>query len=108
MQEDPDDRALLGRIAERLEHIRVLQVERDTRIASIHETVRDTRERVISLDAQAIPKRLDSHANHIGDLKTRVNKLETQGQGLFYVLSVLAGIAGSLLLSLFNRMMAKL
>lgn len=105
-----DDREVASKlieITERLGRISERGVDRDVQIKSIHDTVKDTRERVIKTEAQDFPKRLDSHANAIGDLKSRVGKLETQGQGLLWFLALIAGSIGSLVVNWVSRAFGK-
>lgn len=104
----------LGQIKHLLTTIRQDGVERAGRIESVHDTAKDTRERVIRIEGQEIPKRLDAHASALRDLEKRhhedtraierrVGRLET----FFVVIGAGAGAAATLVINWMSKLFGK-
>lgn len=87
------------RILELLGNIRQDGVERAERIESIHDAGKDTRERVIrveaKLEAQDNPKRLDAHSARLSLLERRIGRLES----FFVIIGAAAGALATLVVN---------
>lgn len=98
---------ILKTILAKLNAVQVAGVERAGRIESIHDTGKDTRERVINLEAtlkaQDVPKRLDAHAENIRLLEKRLGRLES----FFVVIGAVAGAFTALVVNWINRLWEK-